>query len=139
MKSSRGKIHSVAQKIDRKAKVACATFKAICDKERPCASMTVEGAFLFAGGTQLFNLIRGRVPQTSRNLINKLDKVFSVTELAAIAKVYRDKRTPATCCILSRILNGSKTKSRIGRKISRIKTRREKKSQGINLREISRF
>ena len=87
----RDKIHSVAQKIDQKAKVACATFKAMWEKERPGASMTVEDAFLFAGGTHLFNLIREREPQTSRDLVNKLEKVFSATELAAKAEVYRDQ------------------------------------------------
>ena len=85
------KIHVTAQKIDTRAKVAHATFKAMWEKEKSDTVPTVEDAFLFFGGTHLFNIIREKEPQTSRDMVNKLDTVFSATELASRAEFYRDQ------------------------------------------------
>ena len=88
----RDKIHVAAQKIDTRAKVASATFKAMWEKEKKSGiEPSVDDAFLFFGGTHLFNIIREKEPETSRDMVNKLDNVFSATELAAKAEYYRDQ------------------------------------------------
>ena len=86
------KIHVAAQKIDTRAKIASATFKAMWEKEKkPGIEPSIDDAFLFFGGTHLFNIIREKEPETSRDMVNKLDTVFSATELAAKAEYYRDQ------------------------------------------------
>ena len=92
----RDKLHVVAQKMDNKAKTACATFKAMWEKEHPGVTPSLEDAFLFASGTHLFNCIKEREPQTARDMVNKLDTVFSATKLAATAQVYRDQNGNAS-------------------------------------------
>ena len=86
------KIHVAAQKIDTRAKIASATFKAMWEKEKkPGIEPSIDDAFLFFGGTHLFNIIREKEPETSRDMVHKLDTVFSATELAAKAEYYRDQ------------------------------------------------
>ena len=98
----RDKLHVVAQRMDNKAKTACATFKAMWEKEHPEATPSLEDAFLFSSGTHLFNCIKEREPQTARDMVNKLDTVFSATKLAATAQVYRDQNGNASDVLYSK-------------------------------------
>ena len=107
------KIHVAAQKIDSRAKVASATFKAMWEKEKkPGIEPSIDDAFVFFGGTHLFNIIREKEPDTSRDMVNKLDTVFSATELAARAEYYRDQNGNAGQVLYSKTTRRRKPPSK---------------------------